>query len=133
MFQILHKLGFSIALIALCIGTAYIACAQTLDIDPENGTGGCRDKPRPGAFIQLFGGNGESLIASTASPASRGFSFLGYFSTNGQAIISQALISPGDTPAGPNDNNGSSDIVFADDLFYGEPGINPTIYRDGFE
>jgi hypothetical protein len=83
--------------------------------------------------IQIFGANGESLFSSAAQPASSGFSFLGYFSSNGQAVISRALISPGNTAAGPNDNNASSDIVFADDFIYGEPVINPTIYRDGFE
>ena len=84
-------------------------------------------------FIQIFGANGESLLASATSPASSGYSFLGYFSNNGQALISRALISPGNTPAGPNDNNGNSDIVFADDFIFGEPVINPTIYRNGFE
>ena len=84
-------------------------------------------------YIQIFGANGENLLASATSPASSGYSFLGYFTINGQAQISRAVVSPGNTPAGPNDNNAGVDVVFADDFIYGEPVINPTIYRNGFE
>ncbi len=83
--------------------------------------------------VQIFGSFGESLLASATSPSSSGFSFIGYFTDNGQPQISRALIFPGNTVAGPNDNNGSSDIVFVDDFIYGEPVINPNIYRNGFE
>ena len=52
---------------------------------------------------------------------SSGLSFLGAFTTNGLPQISRVQITAGNTAIGPTDNNGSSDIVVADDFLYGEP------------
>ena len=71
--------------------------------------------------IQFFDVNNVSLGAFAASPLSSGLSFLGAFTTNGLPQISRVQITAGNTPIGPNDNNGSSDIVVADDFLYGEP------------
>ena len=71
--------------------------------------------------IQFFDVNNNSLGAFAASPLSSGLSFLGAFTTNGQPQISRVQITAGNTVIGPNDNDGSSDIVVADDFLYGEP------------
>ena len=71
--------------------------------------------------IQFFDVNNNSLGAFAASPLSGGLSVLGGFTTNGLPQISRVRITAGNTAIGPNDNNGSSDIVVADDFLYGEP------------
>lgn len=69
--------------------------------------------------IQFFDSNDNSLGAFAASPASGGLSFLGAFTATPQ--IARVRITMGNTAIGPNDNDGSSDIVVADDFIYGEP------------
>jgi hypothetical protein len=69
--------------------------------------------------IQFFDANDVSLGAFAASPLSNGLSFLGGFTPTPQ--IARVRITMGNTTIGPNDNDGTSDIVVADDFIYGEP------------
>jgi hypothetical protein len=69
--------------------------------------------------IQFFDINDNSLGGFAASPFSSGLSFLGGFTPTPQ--IARVRITMGNTVIGPGDNNGSSDIVVADDFIYGEP------------
>lgn len=81
--------------------------------------------------LQFFDTNGISLGAFAASPSSSGFSFLGAFTSAGKRV-KRVRVTLGNTTIGPNDNNGSSDIVVMDDFIYGEPTEAP-IFADGFE
>ncbi len=82
--------------------------------------------------LQFFDQNDVSLIAVAASPLSGGFSFLGGFVTNGQPQIARVRITLGNTAIGPSDNNGSSDIVVADDFIYCEPRAD-AVFKNDFE
>lgn len=82
--------------------------------------------------LQFFDQNDVSLIAAAAPPLSGGFSFLGGFVTSGQPRIARVRITLGNTAIGPNDNNGSSDIVVADDFIYGEPRAD-AVFKNDFE
>jgi len=81
--------------------------------------------------LQFFDTNGISLGAFAASPSGNGFSFLGAFASAGKRV-KRVRVTLGNTAIGPNDNNGSSDIVVMDDFIYGEPTEAP-IFADGFE
>jgi hypothetical protein len=71
--------------------------------------------------MQFFDINDVSLGAFAASPAGNGLSFLGAYDTSGPAQIARVRITLGNTAIGIADNNGSHDIVVADDFIYGEP------------
>jgi hypothetical protein len=81
--------------------------------------------------LQFFDTSGTSLGGFAASPIGNGFSFLGAF-TPGVKRINRVRVTLGNTIIGPDDNNGSSDIVVMDDFVYGEPTEAP-IFADGFE
>ena len=70
--------------------------------------------------LQFFDINDNSLGAFAAPPSSSGLSFLAAF-VNGGPQIGRVRFTLGNTPIGIADNNGSRDIVVADDFIYGEP------------
>ncbi len=82
--------------------------------------------------LQFFDADNISLGVFAASPLSGGFAFLGGFVGVNQTRIARVRVTLGNTAIGPNDNNGSSDIVVADDFIYGEPSAIST-FADGFE
>lgn len=82
--------------------------------------------------LQFFDANNISLGVFAASPFGGGFTFLGGFVGVNQTRIARVRVTLGNTPIGPNDNNGSSDIVVADDFVYAEPSAI-SIFADGFE
>jgi hypothetical protein len=83
--------------------------------------------------LQFFDAGNTSMQASAAPAMSGGLSFLGGFVGNGQTRIARVRVTLGNTTAasGQLDNNGSSDIVVADDFIYGEP--LDVIFAYGFE
>jgi hypothetical protein len=82
--------------------------------------------------LQYFDQNGVSLGAFAVSPAAGGFSFLGSFVSSGLAQIARVRVTLGNAAIGPNDNNGASDIVVADDFIYGEPRVD-AVFKNDFE
>jgi len=83
--------------------------------------------------VQFFDASNTSMGKLLAPALSGGFSFLGGFVGNGQTRIARVRVTLGNTSAmaGQFDNNGSSDIVVADDFIYGEP--LDVVFADGFE
>lgn len=83
--------------------------------------------------VQFFDAGNTSMGKLLAPALSSGFSFLGGFVGNGQTRIARVRVTLGNTSAatGQLDNNGTSDIVVADDLIYGEP--LDVLFAYGFE
>ena len=81
--------------------------------------------------LLFFDRDGASLGTVYAPVFSAGLSFAGAFTTDGRATIARVRVFLGNTAAGPNDNNVSSDIVVADDFIYAEPADR--IFGDGFD
>jgi len=75
---------------------------------------------------------GDTSVGVFALPAfNGGFSFLGGSVGAGQAGITRVRVTLGNTAAGPS-NDGSADIVVADDFIYGEPA-EVSLFKNGFE
>lgn len=90
------------------------------------------DVDQPGTTaLQFFDANGISLGAFAVAPLNNGLSFLGAF-VSGRPTIARVRVTLGNTAIGPNDNNGSSDIVVMDDFIYGEPREAP-LFANGFD
>jgi len=81
--------------------------------------------------LQFFDANNVSMGNFAAPALSGGISFLGGFVGDHQTRIGRVRVVLGNTMPGANDNNGSSDIVVADDFIYGEP--LDILFSDGFE
>lgn len=83
--------------------------------------------------IQLFDAANTSLGKLLAPALGSGFSFVGGFVASGPTRIARVRVTLGNTAAaaGQLDNNGSSDIVVADDFIYGEP--LDVVFADGFD
>jgi hypothetical protein len=81
--------------------------------------------------LSFFDRANVSLGVFYAAASSGGLSFLGAFTNDGLPDIGRVRVTLGNTIIGPLDNNGSSDIVVADDFIYGEP--TDRIFGDGFE
>jgi hypothetical protein len=83
--------------------------------------------------VQFFDAGNTSIGKPLAPALGSGFSFLGGFVGNGQTRIARVRVTLGNTiaAAGQFDNNGSSDIVVADDFIYGEP--LDVVFADDFE
>lgn len=82
--------------------------------------------------VRFYNVNGDTIGSFAAIPMDAGLSFLGGFTDDNQPRIARVRITLGNTAIGPNDNNGSSDIVVMDDFIYGEPSAS-FLFANGFE
>jgi hypothetical protein len=81
--------------------------------------------------IQFFDRNDVSLGSVNVPSSASGLSFAGASSGDGRSTIARVRVTLGNAVIGPNDNNGTVDVVVADDFIYGEP--TDRIFADNFE